>query len=209
MSDRQIRRRPLLGSIGAGTVYLAGCLDSDDSIGADDSSEPTGGDDASGSDTDPPADDASGGDSDDQVPEWMTTELEEVTTEETFTLEAFDVPVLLETFAVWCPDCLEQQQESAALHEESDTDVVSVGLNVDPNEEADIVRDHAERHGFDWHFAVAPPDLTRSLVDEFGESIAHPPASPVVLVCPEGSARRLDDGLLSASTLESEVESGC
>lgn len=149
------------------------------------------------------------GDADEELPEWMTTDLEDVTTGETFSLAPFEVPVLLETFAVWCPDCLDQQRESKQFHDQTDLDVESVALNVDPNEDADVVRRHVEDHGFDWHFAVAPGPMTRSLVDEFGDSIAHPPASPIVLVCSDGAFRRLDDGLNAADTLEPEVSSGC
>ena len=202
-------RRLVLATVGTASIGLAGCLDgngssvsggsnedSSDSAATDDASDSSNGTDQSESDPD-------------DFPVWMTEELEDVTSSETFTLAEFDVPVLLETFAVWCPDCLEQQNESAAFHEQTDLEVVSVGLNVDPNEEADVVREHVETHGFDWHFAVSPPDVTRGLAEEFGDSIAHPPASPVVLICPNGTASRLEDGLLTADALESAVQDGC
>lgn len=218
-------RRTLLALAGTVGLGLAGCLESNRSAspasGDLESADGTGGDDAENdeppddretadekSDEDDPEDEHGEG-TNDEPPNWTTTELEDVTTGETFTLDEFDVPVLLETFAVWCPDCLEQQRESQAFHEGSDLDAVSVALNVDPNEDADVVRDHAEAHGFDWYFAVAPPEVTADLVDEYGESIAHPPASPVVLRCPDGSSRRLEDGLQPAEALEEAVEEGC
>lgn len=224
-----LSRRLLLATVGAGSLCLAGCLDGDDpsaSLDDDETTESTDDDaqgstdDDSGSDDDSGADDDSGTaddqESDDDTndepedrPAWMTVELVDVTSEETFTLGEFDVPVLLETFAVWCPDCLDQQRESAAFHDETTQEVVSVGLNVDPNEDDDLVRTHVEEHGFDWYFAVSPGELTGSLAEEFGDSIAHPPASPVVLICPDGGFRRLEDGLLTADDLEAEVEAGC
>lgn len=220
-------RRFVLATVGTISLGLAGCLNANGSSasgeGGEDSSNSAGGDgessDSAG-DTHDASDSADGGEDSsnetepsepdaDDLPKWMTTELEDVTSDETFTVAEFDVPVLLETFAVWCPDCLEQQEESTTFHAQSDLDAVSIGLNVDPNEDADVVRDHAETHGFDWRFAVSPPDLTRSLADEFGQSIAHPPASPVVLICPDGTFRRLEDGLVTADALESAVEDGC
>lgn len=229
MLDR-ISRRSLLTLAGVSGISLAGCLDSDpatettnegdeqvtgDNEGDSTDSDVEADDEAAGSDDqseDDDGDEEAANDDHDQdgaLPDWMVTELTDVTSDETFTVAAFDTPVLLETFAVWCPDCLEQQQESQQFHEQTDLEVESVALNVDPNEDADVVREHAEDHGFDWHFAVAPDAMTRSLVDEFGDSIAHPPASPVVLVCPDGEFRRLDDGLNTADTLESEVSAGC
>ena len=135
--------------------------------------------------------------------------LEDVRTGETFTLGGFDRPVLIETFAVWCSTCLAQQRESAELHDRVGDDAVTVGLNVDPNEDATAVAEHADQHGFDWYYAVSPDDVTRSLVDQFGESMANPPSAPVVLRCPDGGARRLEDGVKSADVLEAELGAGC
>lgn len=134
----------------------------------------------------------------------------DVSTGETFTIDALaaDKPVLLETFAVWCSTCLRQQKEIRALHEQVGDDVISVALDIDPNEDAAKVRSHLDKHGFDWRYAVAPSDVTQSLIDQFGQSIAVPPRAPVVLVCADGS-RRLSDGVKSAATLESQVGDGC
>ncbi len=58
-----------------------------------------------------------------QTPQWMKTQLTDVRTNETFTVDGFDRPVLLESFAVWCPTCTSQQKEIQKLH--SDLPVVS------------------------------------------------------------------------------------
>ena len=206
----RLSRRSALVAVASPGIALAGCLDDGEGAEPADDDGP-----AEGGETDDGPDAEDGGESGDEptpaeeLPDWMTTELEDVTTEETFEFAEFDGHVLLETFAVWCPDCLEQQRASQRYQAETGRDVTSVALNVDPNEDADVVREHVDEHGFDWHFAVAPGDLTRSLVDEFGDSIAHPPASPMVLICPDGSFRRLDDGHNDAETLETEIAAGC
>lgn len=145
----------------------------------------------------------------DQSIGWRTATLTDVRTDETFVIDDFSRPVLLETFAVWCSTCLRQQRQIQAFHDQVGDDVISVSLNVDPNEDASKVVAHTERHGFDWRYAVSPPGVTNSLVEDFGRSITVPPRAPMVLICPEGGARRLDDGVKSVEALRAAVSTGC
>ncbi|MDY6770282.1 MAG: redoxin family protein [Candidatus Nanohaloarchaea archaeon] len=140
---------------------------------------------------------------------WRTVQLTDVRTGETFTIAGFDRPVLLESFAVWCPTCTRQQEELKELHGQVGDDIVSVSIDIDPNEDAQKVRNHIERHGFDWRYVVAPAAFTRSLVDEFGRSILNAPLAPMVVVCPDGTAQRLPDGVKTASTLQDMVDQRC
>ncbi|PSQ43329.1 hypothetical protein BRD17_06475 [Halobacteriales archaeon SW_7_68_16] len=176
--DRPARRRVLTG-LGASVAGLAGCL----GLGG-------GGD---GGETDPGA-------------TWLTTPMTDVLTDETFTIGSFDRPVVLETFAVWCSICTDQQREVWEFHGAVGDDAVSVSLNVDPNEDARRVRDHAAGHGFDWRYAVAPPSVTRSLVNRFGQGVTNAPSAPVVRLCPGGSARKLRDGVKPADELRTAIE---
>lgn len=138
--------------------------------------------------------------------DWKQIQLKDVSTGETFTVAELEKPVLVESFAVWCPTCTRQQQELKKLH--SGTDVRSVSIDVDPNEDASKVRQHVNRHGFDWRYAIAPSEMTRQLVEEYGNSIAHPPSAPAVLVCENGT-RKLPNGVKPVSKLKEEIEKGC
>lgn len=181
-------RRALLAGLAAGTAGLAGCTGGTGSGGGG------GGADCRTADGDLA---------------WQTETLTDVRTDETFALNSFDRPVLLETFAVWCSTCLRQQQEMRTLHERVGDDVVSVTLNIDPNEDAAKVRSHLEDHGFDWRYAISPSAVTRSLVDTFDQSITVPPKAPVVFLFPDGRFRRMPDGVKSADTLETAIDEGC
>lgn len=138
--------------------------------------------------------------------DWQNVTLQDVSTGENFTVSGLEKPVLVETFAVWCPTCTRQQQEVKQLHRESN--ITSVSLDVDPNEDTQKVRDHIQRNNFSWRYAIAPADMTKSLVDEYGPSLANPPSTPVVLVCEEGT-RKLENGVKTASELQQEVNKGC
>ena len=139
--------------------------------------------------------------------EWLAIELTDVRTGESFTIAEFaDTPVLLESFAVWCPICTNQQKQVRTLHEKVGDEVVSIALNTDPNEDRAKVAAHLERHGFDWRYAVAPPELILALKEEFGVGILNAPSAPMVLICPDQNVRELlRRGVKRANFLQEQV----
>ncbi len=142
---------------------------------------------------------------------WQDYELVDTRTGETFRVSDFKgKPILLETFAVWCPTCLKQQQEVKKMVAEGANGVIHISLDVDPNEDEEIVRNHMESNGFKWYSAVAPPEMTQELIDEFGIKVVNAPEAPVILVCEDQSARLLEQrGVKSVAVLEEEIEKGC
>lgn len=130
---------------------------------------------------------------------WQTTELRDVLTEETFSIDALDGPVVVQSFAVWCPKCQRQSEELATV----DESLTLVGLNIDPNEDAAKVRQHAERNGFDWRFAVAPTEMTDSLVDAFGTTVTNAPSTPIIVVCDNGETEFFSGSQQSADQIQS------
>jgi cytochrome oxidase Cu insertion factor (SCO1/SenC/PrrC family) len=142
--------------------------------------------------------------------EWMNIELKDIATGDRFAVADFKgKPVLLESFAVWCPTCLRQQQEINELKLATGDDIVHISLDTDPNEDESRVKEHLETHGFDWYFAVSPIELTNALIDEFGLGIVNAPGAPVLLICSDQSTRFLRNGVKSANDLLAEVEKGC
>ena len=188
-------RRAFLRLAGVGGVGIAGCLGGGQTgSGGTTTGQPTG--ETGGSDAD------TGGNG-----IWYTTELTDVRTGETFTIEGLtDRPVLVETFAVWCSNCLSQQKELIHFHEAVGDDVVTVALDIDPNEDAEKVREHAERNGFDWRYALSPESVTKSLTDEFGSSMASAPTVPMLRVCPDGTTTRIKNGFKSTDYLREQVD---
>lgn len=138
---------------------------------------------------------------------WREVTLENVNSGENFSISELEKPVFIETFAVWCPTCTNQQLEMKKLHESKN--VTSVSLNVDPNEDAEQIRSHTEENGFDWRYAISPPELTRQLISKFGNTVANPPSAPVILVCENNSRRLSGNGVKPASELQAELEKGC
>jgi len=141
---------------------------------------------------------------------WRDVEFTDIATGKSFRISDFKgTPVLLESFAVWCPTCLQQQFKIKELLESEGDVIIHVSLDTDPNEDEARVKAHFERNGLDWLFAVSPVEATRSLIDEFGIGVVNAPRAPVVLVCADQSARLLRGGVKSASELKDEVDKGC
>ena len=137
---------------------------------------------------------------------WKDAEFTDVKTGNTFKISDFaGKTVLVESFAVWCPKCLQQQQEMKKFQAEN-PDVILVSLDTDPNENTGKVQEHLARNKFNWLFAVSPAEVTRSLINEFGLSVVHAPSSPVILVCPDQSAQLLPGGQKSVKELKEEME---
>ena len=141
---------------------------------------------------------------------WMNIQLKDVNSGESFTINDFKgTPVLLESFAVWCPLCTKQQTETKKLHEEVGDSIISVALDTDPNEDESFVKSHAKNNGFNWRYVISPRELTQALVDQYGPGVVSAPSVPVILVCPDQSTRFLSRGIKSAEVLKQEVAKGC
>lgn len=209
--DRFSRRRVLAATGALGGALLAGCFgDGEGQAGGDDGGTPTGEsmDDAmteSAEDamagTGTMAETTDGG-TDGAEAVWRTTELEPVRGGEPFTVESFDTPVVLETFAVWCPKCDRQQEVLAGL----DESVTRVALNVDGNEDAEKVASHADKNGHGWRYAISPTEMTQSLVEEFGTTVTNPPSTPVIVACQGGGSTFMAGEIHSAEKIMSAAD---
>jgi cytochrome oxidase Cu insertion factor (SCO1/SenC/PrrC family) len=143
-------------------------------------------------------------------PAWMDFELTDVATGGKFRISDFKgKSVLMESFAVWCPTCTEQQKQTKELITRTGEDIVHISLDTDPNEDDEIVRRHIEDNGFDWLYAVSPIELTRALIDQFDIRVVNAPAVPMILICEDQSTRFLKSGIKRPDDLIKEVEKGC
>ena len=138
----------------------------------------------------------------------LAYELTDVRNGETFTLAELSAaqPVVLETMAIWCTTCLSQQREVVQAHELAEFH--SVGIDVDPNEDAAALAEYAEREGFDWRFVKADAELVKLLTDRYGFGVTNPPSTPTFVVA-DGQVRALEFGRVrSAEELVAEIGAG-
>lgn len=141
--------------------------------------------------------------------DWKEFSLKDISTQKEFKIADFrGKSILVETFAVWCPKCLQQQQEIKKLHEQN-KEIISISLDTDPNEDETKVLSHIRENQLTWLIAVAPPDFTRAIIQEYGNAIVSAPSTPVILICPDLSTRLLPTGIKSSEKLLAEIQKGC
>jgi cytochrome oxidase Cu insertion factor (SCO1/SenC/PrrC family) len=139
------------------------------------------------------------------LPAWFSVDLTDVNSGETFTVADLQGKVILiETMAIWCPNCLRQQKEVKALHEtlgERD-DLVTLVLDIDPNEDGGNLKDYAARNGFTWTYVVAPREVAREIGQLYGDEFLNPPSTPMLIVDRHGEVHLLPFGRKSAADLQ-------
>jgi cytochrome oxidase Cu insertion factor (SCO1/SenC/PrrC family) len=116
--------------------------------------------------------------------------------------------VLVETFAQWCTTCLAQQKEVVKLHEMlgMNSDLVTISLDVDPNENADGLKAYLAKYGQDWNFAIAPVEVSREISQLYGDQFLNPPSAPMLVIDRKGEAHPLPFGIKSADSLQKALE---
>jgi hypothetical protein len=144
-----------------------------------------------------------------EMPAWLGAELTDIHTGEAFVLADYKGKVILvETMAVWCSSCLKQQEQVKALHAllgERD-DLISVGLDIDPNEDGEDLKAFTEKNGFDWIYASAPAEIAREIGNLYGAQFLNPPSTPMLVIDRKGEAYPLPFGIKSAEDLRKMLE---
>ena len=139
-----------------------------------------------------------------ESPAWYSAALTNVNTGEAFTINDFKGKVVLvETMAIWCPKCKSQQNEVKALKAQlgERADFVSVGLDIDPNENPDMLREYTQGNGFDWFYAVPAAEVAREIAALYGDQFLNPPSTPMLIIDRKGTAHPLPFGVKSADEL--------
>ncbi len=146
---------------------------------------------------------AGGTATEDAAGSWRDAPLTDVRTGEIFTVADLEGKlVVIEPMAIWCVNCQFQQAAVAtALARGPQPNVIYISLDVDPNERPDDLARYADESGFDWTFVVASRDVARSLAGDFGDQVLSPPATPSVVIGPDGSLVEKHLGIRGADDL--------
>lgn len=144
-----------------------------------------------------------------ETPEWFDIELTDVQTGENFTMNDYaGKVVLVETMAMWCPNCLFQANEVRKMHKLLDNpdDVISITLDVDVHEDGATLKDYTKEYGFEWRFAIAPLEVARALGNLYSAQYLNPPLSPMLIIDQGGEVHQLEYGHKSAEKLLANVQ---
>lgn len=138
------------------------------------------------------------------TPDWFDVPLVDVRTGQTFTINDHHGKVILvETLAMWCSSCLKQQNEVKALHEllSAEDRFVSIGLDIDINEEAEDLKAYTDNNQFDWLYVIAPVEVAREISMLYGAQFLNPPSTPILVIDKSGEVHLMNFGIKSADDL--------
>ena len=139
---------------------------------------------------------------------WMTIPLTDaVTGKQTTVLElaAFGKPVIIHSFAVWCPACSIQLRETAKLVQENPDAYTVLGIDLDSREDNAMIKDHVEKNHFVGMFAAAPIDFTRSLIKTVGQQVVQ--TLPQTVIVYNKKVTYVGDGAFPEDKLKSIISS--
>jgi thiol-disulfide isomerase/thioredoxin len=144
-----------------------------------------------------------------ELPTWLTSELVNIKTGKTFKLTDFaGKVVLVENLAMWCSSCLKQQEQVKLLHEQlgEDSGLISIGFDVDQNEEAEDLKKYVESNGFDWIYTIPSLEIVREIANLYGANFLNPPLTPILIIDRQGVVHPMNMGLKSAEDLKLFIE---
>jgi thiol-disulfide isomerase/thioredoxin len=144
-----------------------------------------------------------------EPPAWFQVSLTNVNDGSAFTINDFlGKVVLVETMAVWCPTCKRQQEQITSLHSQMgmNADLITVSLDIDPNEDAAMLQTYAADNGFNWIYAVASKDVARDIGNLYGDQFLNPPSTPILIIDRHGEAHPLPFGVKNADDLMKAIE---
>jgi cytochrome oxidase Cu insertion factor (SCO1/SenC/PrrC family) len=140
---------------------------------------------------------------------WFGATFTDASSGKTFSIDDYKGKVVLvETMAVWCTTCKQQQDNIKAFHTQlgMQSDLVTVSLDIDPNENLDTLKAYVNKTGFDWMYAVSPADVSREIAKLYGDQFLNPPSTPMLIIDRKGVAHPLPFGVKSADDLSKAVD---
>ena len=143
------------------------------------------------------------------TPGFFDVSLTNVNTGESFKIADFaGKVVLVENLAMWCSNCMKQQEQVKILHETlgMDSDLVSIGFDIDPNENAEDLKKYTDSNGFNWIYAVVPQEVSKEIGNLYGANFLNPPNTPIFIVDRKGDVHPMPFGIKSAEEIKAFID---
>lgn len=141
-------------------------------------------------------------------PVWYSMPLTDVNTGQVFTVEEnLGKVILVETLATWCSNCYKQQTEVAKFHDllGERNDFISLGIDIDPNEDVSLLTEYVRKNGFDWLYVVANVEMIDEISLLYGPQFLNPPSTPMLIIDRKGHPHPLNFGVKNAEELLNNV----
>ncbi len=141
---------------------------------------------------------------------WLNMPMKDVVTGETITIDELQgtgKPVIIHTFAIWCPACTKQLKASSFFARANPDSYILVGLDIDPNEDDYAVKNHVEKNNFAGYYATVDKTTSKEIVKALGAN--NLVTLPQTIVVCNGKISILGDTLFTSAELKDKVDSLC
>ena len=78
---------------------------------------------------------------------------------------------------------------------------VSIGLDIDINEQAQDLKAYTDQHQFDWIYVISPVEVAREISELYGAQFLNPPSTPILVIDKDGEVHLMPFGVKSADEL--------
>ena len=75
------------------------------------------------------------------------------------------------------------------------SDLISIGFDVDPNENAADLKKYTDSNGFDWVYAVPPQEVLNEISKLYGANFLNPPSTPIFIIDRKGGVHPMPFGI--------------
>lgn len=141
------------------------------------------------------------------MPSWFDVQMTDVVTGNQFKVSDYTGKVILiDNMATWCPTCQGEMSQVQQLHKQYGADLVTISLDVDPNEDGALLKKYAAKNGFDWIIAVAPTAVGAFLSKNYDVELLNPPLQPMMIIDKQGGVWGMPFGIKSAESLKKTID---
>jgi thiol-disulfide isomerase/thioredoxin len=137
---------------------------------------------------------------------WMDIPITDVVTGEVTSIKdlaSSGNPVIMHTFAVWCPACSMQLRETKKLDQNNPGKYIILGVDIDPRENSAQVKNHIEKNQFVGKYVTAPKEFTQSLIETVGAQVVQ--SLPQTVIIKNKSVTYIGDGVFPEQKLQSII----
>ena len=85
-------------------------------------------------------------------------------------------------------------------------DFVSLGIDIDPNEDIPQLTGFVKKNGFDWLYVVADDEMIDEISRLYGPQFLNPPSTPMLIIDRNGNPHPLGFGIKSAEDLFASLQ---
>jgi thiol-disulfide isomerase/thioredoxin len=139
--------------------------------------------------------------------EWLAVPMTDAVTGEQVSIGdhiLLGTPVVIHTFAIWCPACTLQLSESKVFMEKYPGKAEFIALDVDDSEDLLAIAQHVEKNNFAGTFTAAPKEVTNELVAAFGPTLLLQLPQTIIIV--ENDIFYLGPGVRTADSLSALID---